>query len=161
MYIIFLSWYYGVVCFVYLQLWLLMLVGVCVVGVSLLVGGFMGVWLFCVLVLVVGIEVDVVLQVQSVEISSVCEDVQWQMDVLSVYFGELQVCLVWLDVFGECFIELVDVDFDEFDFFLSVGQGGVDELLEGSVYVLLLFMVMLDELVVCLDICEQQFEVLE
>ena len=80
----------------------------------------------------VGIEVDAALRAQSAEISSAREDAQRQMDALSVHLGELQARLVRLDALGERLTELADVDPDEFDFSLSVGQGGVDEPLEAA-----------------------------
>ncbi|MDO2217826.1 hypothetical protein Q2470_30425, partial [Pseudomonas aeruginosa] len=79
-------------------------------------------------------------------ISSAREDAQRQMDALSVHLGELQARLVRLDALGERLTELADVDPDEFDFSLSVGQGGVDEPLEGSAYAPPSFMATLDEL---------------
>ncbi|POC72862.1 hypothetical protein CRN34_10445, partial [Vibrio vulnificus] len=97
------------------------------VGASLLAGGFLGAWLFRAPAPVAGIEVDAALQAQSAEISSAREDAQRQMDALSVHLGELQARLVRLDALGERLTELADVDPDEFDFSLSVGQGGVDE----------------------------------
>ena len=108
-----------------------------------------------------GIEVDAALQAQSAEISSAREDAQRQMDALSVHLGELQARLVRLDALGERLTELADVDPDEFDSPLSVGQGGVDEPLEGSAYAPPSFMATLDELAARLDTREQQLEVLE
>ncbi len=121
----------------------------------------MGAWLFRAPAPVAGIEVDAALQAQSAEISSAREDAQRQMDALSVHLGELQARLVRLDALGERLTELADVDPDEFDFSLSVGQGGVDEPLEGSAYAPPSFMATLDELAARLDTREQQLEVLE
>ena len=146
MHIIFLSRHHGAARSVHLQPRLLMLAGACVVGASLLAGGFMGAWLFRAPAPVAGIEVDAALQAQSAEISSAREDAQRQMDALSVHLGELQARLVRLDALGERLTELADVDPDEFDFSLSVGQGGVDEPLEGSAYAPPSFMATLDEL---------------
>ena len=150
MHIIFLSRHHGAARSVHLQPRLLMLAGACVVGASLLAGGFMGAWLFRAPAPVAGIEVDAALQAQSAE-----------MDALSVHLGELQARLVRLDALGERLTELADVDPDEFDFSLSVGQGGVDEPLEGSAYAPPSFMATLDELAARLDTREQQLEVLE
>lgn len=161
MHIIFLSRHHGAARSVHLQPRLLMLAGACVVGASLLAGGFMGAWLFRAPAPVAGIEVDAALQAQSAEISSAREDAQRQMDALSVHLGELQARLVRLDALGERLTELADVDPDEFDFSLSVGQGGVDEPLEGSAYAPPSFMATLDELAARLDTREQQLEVLE
>ncbi len=155
MHIIFLSRHHGAARSVHLQPRLLMLAGACVVGASLLAGGFMGAWLFRAPAPVAGIEVDAALQAQSAEISSAREDAQRQMDALSVHLGELQARLVRLDALGERLTELADVDPDEFDFSLSVGQGGVDEPLEGSAYAPPSFMATLDELAARLDTRER------
>ena len=66
----FLSRHHGAARSVHLQPRLLMLAGACVVGASLLAGGFMGAWLFRAPAPVAGIEVDAALQAQSAEISS-------------------------------------------------------------------------------------------
>ncbi|MBF3196626.1 hypothetical protein HKW80_07395, partial [Pseudomonas aeruginosa] len=58
MHIIFLSRHHGAARSVHLQPRLLMLAGACVVGASLLAGGFMGAWLFRAPAPVAGIEVD-------------------------------------------------------------------------------------------------------
>ena len=110
MHIIFLSRHHGAARSVHLQPRLLMLAGACVVGASLLAGGFMGAWLFRAPAPVAGIEVDAAAQAQSAEISSAREDAQRQMDALSVYLGELQARLVRLDALGERLTELADVD---------------------------------------------------
>ena len=101
------------------------------------------------------------MQAQSAE-SSAREDAQRQMDALSVHLGELQARLVRLDALGERLTELADVDPDEFDFSLSVGQGGVDEPLEGSAYAPPSFMATRwTNWRHALDTREQQLEVLE
>lgn len=98
---------------------------------------------------------------QRAEVGEVRRDAQRQLDAFSAHVAELQARLTRLDALGARLTELADLDASEFDFSLSVGQGGPEELLGGSSYAPPSFINTLDELSLRLDSREQQLEVLE
>lgn len=102
-----------------------------------------------------------VLDEQRAEVGAVRVDAQRQLDAFAAHLAELQARLTRLDALGERLTELADLDASEFDFSLDVGQGGLEEPLEGSAYAPPPFISSLDELAMRLDSREQQLEVLE
>lgn len=86
---------------------------------------------------------------------------QRQLDAFGVHIAEMQARLTRLDALGERLTELARLDTREFDFSLSVGQGGPEELLENAFFAPPPFLQTLDELMERLDSREQQLEVLE
>jgi murein DD-endopeptidase MepM/ murein hydrolase activator NlpD len=98
---------------------------------------------------------------QRAEVGAVRVDAQRQLDAFAAHVAELQARLTRLDALGERLTELADLDASEFDFSLSVGQGGPDELFGGSAYAPPSFISTLDDLALRLDSREQQLEVLE
>jgi murein DD-endopeptidase MepM/ murein hydrolase activator NlpD len=99
---------------------------------------------------------------QRAEVGAVRVDAQRQLDAFAAHVAELQARLTRLDALGERLTELADLDSSEFDFSLSVGQGGLEEeLFGGSAYAPPSFISTLDDLALRLDSREQQLEVLE
>ncbi|NQD96461.1 peptidoglycan DD-metalloendopeptidase family protein, partial [Pseudomonas sp. CrR25] len=98
---------------------------------------------------------------QREEVGAVRVDAQRQLDAFAVHVAELQARLTRLDALGERLTELAELDASEFDFSLNVGQGGLEEVLDGAAYAPPPFMSTLDELALRLDSREQQLEVLE
>lgn len=88
-------------------------------------------------------------------------DAQRQLDAFGVHIAEMQARLTRLDALGERLTELAKLDTSEFDFSLSVGQGGPEESLETAFFAPPPFLQTLDELMERLDSREQQLEVLE
>lgn len=86
---------------------------------------------------------------------------QRQLDAFGVHLAEMQARLTRLDALGERLTELAKLDTSEFDFSLSVGQGGPEELLESSFFAPPPFLQTLDELMERLSSREQQLDVLE
>ncbi|HLT04994.1 MAG TPA: M23 family metallopeptidase [Pseudomonas sp.] len=86
---------------------------------------------------------------------------QRQLDAFGVHLAEMQARLTRLDALGERLTELAKLDTSEFDFSLSVGQGGPEELLENTFFAPPPFLQTLDELMERLSSREQQLEVLE
>ncbi|TBU96623.1 M23 family metallopeptidase [Phytopseudomonas dryadis] len=101
------------------------------------------------------------LDAQRAEVGEVRIDAQRQLDAFAAHVAELQARLTRLDALGERLTELAELDASEFDFSLSVGQGGPEELLDGAAYAPPPFMSTLDELALRMDSREQQLEVLE
>lgn len=106
-------------------------------------------------------HLDRLLDEQRVEVGAVRGEAQRQLDAFAVHLGQLQARLTRLDALGARLTELAELDAGEFDFSLEVGQGGPQELLEGSAYAAPPFMASLDELAAVLDNREQQLQVLE
>jgi murein DD-endopeptidase MepM/ murein hydrolase activator NlpD len=104
---------------------------------------------------------NALLDEQRAEISATRDDAQRQLDAFAAHLAELQARLTRLDALGERLTELANLDASEFDFSLNVGQGGLDEPLEGSAYAPPPFMDSLDSLSERLDNREQLLEVLE
>jgi murein DD-endopeptidase MepM/ murein hydrolase activator NlpD len=98
---------------------------------------------------------------QRAEVGAVRVDAQRQLDAFAAQVAELQSRLIRLDALGERLTELAELDASEFDFSLSVGQGGPEELFGGSAYAPPSFISTLDDLALRLDSREQQLEVLE
>lgn len=101
------------------------------------------------------------LDLQRAEVGAVRVDAQRQLDAFAAHVAELQARLTRLDALGERLTELAELDASEFDFSLSVGQGGPEELFGGAAYAPPSFITTLDELALRLDSREQQLEVLE
>ncbi|MES2820615.1 MAG: M23 family metallopeptidase [Pseudomonadota bacterium] len=106
-------------------------------------------------------RLDRLLDEQRIEVGAVRGEAQRQLDAFAVHLGQLQARLTRLDALGARLTELAELDAGEFDFTLDVGQGGPQELLEGSAYAAPPFMASLDELASLLDSREQQLQVLE
>ena len=106
-------------------------------------------------------QLDRLMGEQRAEVGVVRGDAQRQLQAFAVHLGELQARLTRLDALGARLTELAELDADEFDFSAEVGQGGPQELLEGSAYAAPPFMASLDKLAQQLDSREQQLEVLE
>ncbi|MCG4451920.1 MULTISPECIES: M23 family metallopeptidase [unclassified Pseudomonas] len=98
---------------------------------------------------------------QRAEVGAVRVDAQRQLDAFGAHVAELQSRLTRLDALGERLTELAELDASEFDFSLSVGQGGPEELFGGAAYAPPSFISTLDDLAMRLDSREQQLEVLE
>lgn len=98
---------------------------------------------------------------QRAEVGAVRVDAQRQLDAFAAHVAELQSRLTRLDALGERLTELAELDASEFDFSLSVGQGGPEELFGGAAYAPPSFISTLDDLALRLDSREQQLEVLE
>lgn len=106
-------------------------------------------------------QVNQVLDQQRAEVGAVRLDAQRQLDAFAAHVAELQARLTRLDALGERLTELADLDANEFDFSLNVGQGGAEDTLGDSAYAPPPFMDELDQLSVRLDSREQLLEVLE
>lgn len=106
-------------------------------------------------------EITQALDAQRDEVGAVRIDAQRQLDAFAAHVAELQARLTRLDALGERLTELAELDASEFDFSLSVGQGGLEELVDGAAYAPPPFMSTLDELALRMDSREQQLEVLE
>lgn len=106
-------------------------------------------------------EITQALDAQRDEVGAVRINAQRQLDAFAAHVAELQARLTRLDALGERLTELAELDASEFDFSLSVGQGGLEELVDGAAYAPPPFMSTLDELALRMDSREQQLEVLE
>src|SRR3990167_7194322 len=141
--------------------WLLMAV-LLLVGVAGVSGAAVGAWWAPTIVDPAGeAQISQALDQQGAEVSVVRRDAQRQLDAFAAHVAELQARLTRLDALGERLTELADLDASEFDFSLSVGQGGPEELFGGSAYAPPSFISTLDDLALRLDSREQQLEVLE
>lgn len=98
---------------------------------------------------------------QRAEVGAVRRDAQLQLDAFAVHVAELQARLTRLDALGARLTELADLDADEFDFSLDVGQGGAEDSLGDAAYAPPPFMDELDQLSLRLDSREQLLEELE
>ena len=98
---------------------------------------------------------------QRAKIAEARQEAQRQLDAFGVHIAEMQARLTRLDALGERLTDLAKLDNREFDFSLSVGQGGPEELLENAFFAPPPFLQTLDELMERLDSREQQLEVLE
>ncbi|UCJ16768.1 M23 family metallopeptidase [Pseudomonas sp. MM211] len=107
------------------------------------------------------VEITQALDAQRDEVGAVRIDAQRQLDAFAAHVAELQARLTRLDALGERLTELAELDASEFDFSLGVGQGGLEELVDGAAYAPPPFMSTLDELALRMDSREQQLEVLE
>ncbi|WP_079203086.1 M23 family metallopeptidase [Pseudomonas sp. CC6-YY-74] len=106
-------------------------------------------------------QLSAALDRQRAEVGAVRVKAQRQLDAFAAHVAELQARLTRLDALGERLTELAELDASEFDFSLSVGQGGPEELFGGSAYSPPSFISTLDDLALRLDSREQQLEVLE
>lgn len=134
------------------------------VGVSLSVGTFVGVWMSPDTEVASHDDSQIINQAldeQRAEVGAVRVDAQRQLDAFAAYVAELQARLTRLDALGERLTELADIDSSEFDFSLNVGQGGPEEPYDSAAYAPPAFMSTLDDLALQLDSREQQLEVLE
>lgn len=86
---------------------------------------------------------------------------QRQLDALGVHLAELQARMTRLDALGERLAELAEVDGEEFDFSLPVGQGGPEELLDSEPFSDGEVLGSLDALLARVDNREQQLEAME
>lgn len=100
-------------------------------------------------------------QVLPQELAEARATAQRQLDALGVHLAELQARMTRLDALGERLAELAEVDGEEFDFSLPVGQGGPDELLDSEPFSDGEVLGSLDALMARLDSREQQLEAME
>lgn len=106
-------------------------------------------------------DINLALDQQRAEVGAVRRDAQRQLDAFAAHVAELQARLTRLDALGERLTELAELDADEFDFSLDVGQGGAEDALGDAAYAPPPFMDELDQLSLRLDSREQLLEVLE
>jgi murein DD-endopeptidase MepM/ murein hydrolase activator NlpD len=106
-------------------------------------------------------QLNEVLDQQRAEVGEVRRDAQRQLDAFAVHVAELQARLTRLDALGARLTELADLDANEFDFSLDVGQGGAEDALGDAAYAPPPFMDELDQMSLRLDSREQLLEVLE
>lgn len=138
--------------------WLLLSAAL-LLALSLVAGAALGKWLAAEPVL--DASLVEALDQQREQVGVVRQDAQRQLDAFAVHVAELQARLTRLDALGERLTELAELDAGEFDFSLSVGQGGAEDALGVSAYAPPPFMSALDELALRVDSREQQLEVLE
>ena len=86
---------------------------------------------------------------QREQVGAVRQDAQRQLDAFAVHVADLQARLTRLDALGERLTELAELDAGEFDFSLSVGQGGAEDALGASAYAPPPFMNALDDDFAC------------
>lgn len=98
---------------------------------------------------------------QRAQLAEARQTAQRQLDAFGVHIAEMQARLTRLDALGERLTELARLDTREFDFSLSVGQGGPEELQETTFFAPPPFLQTLDELMERLDSRERQLGVLE
>ncbi|GIZ12351.1 M23 family metallopeptidase [Pseudomonas sp. NCCP-436] len=98
---------------------------------------------------------------QREQVGMLRQDAQRQLDAFAVHVAELQARLTRLDALGERLTELAELDAGEFDFSLSVGQGGGEEAFGAPAYAAPPFMETLDELALQVESREHQLKVLE
>jgi len=106
-------------------------------------------------------QLNQVVDQQRAEVGEVRRDAQRQLDAFAVHVAELQARLTRLDALGARLTELAELDANEFDFSLNVGQGGAEDALGDAAYAPPPFMDELDRLSLRLDSREQLLEVLE
>jgi murein DD-endopeptidase MepM/ murein hydrolase activator NlpD len=106
-------------------------------------------------------QLNQVMDQQRAEVGEVRRDAQRQLDAFAVHVAELQARLTRLDALGARLTELAELDANEFDFSLNVGQGGAEDALGDAAYAPPPFMDELDRLSLRLDSREQLLEVLE
>lgn len=106
-------------------------------------------------------ELAQALDQQREEVGVVRADAQRQLDAFAAHVAELQARLTRLDALGERLTELAELDTEEFDFSLNVGQGGAEDSFGEAAYAPPSFMDALDQLSLRLDSREQLLEVLE
>jgi murein DD-endopeptidase MepM/ murein hydrolase activator NlpD len=106
-------------------------------------------------------QLNEVLDQQRAEVGEVRRDAQRQLDAFAVHVAELQARLTRLDALGARLTELADLDANEFDFSLDVGQGGAEDAFGDAAYAPPPFMDELDQMSLRLDSREQLLEVLE
>lgn len=87
--------------------------------------------------------------------------VQLELDALGVHLAALQARMTRLDALGERLSELAELDGDEFDFSVPVGQGGPEELGDSEAFAQHEMLESLDALALRIDEREQQLELLE
>ena len=131
-------------------------------GCTLAAGVALGSWLRPQAVPVAGVDASAEqAQVLPEELAEARASAQRQLDALGVHLAELQARMTRLDALGERLAELAEVDGEEFDFSLPVGQGGPEELLDSEPFSDGEVLGSLDALVARLDSREQQLEVME
>jgi murein DD-endopeptidase MepM/ murein hydrolase activator NlpD len=141
--------------------WLL-LMSALLLGAALISGVAVGAWWAPATVAVHDdTQLNEVLDQQRAEVGEVRRDAQRQLDAFAVHVAELQARLTRLDALGARLTELADLDANEFDFSLDVGQGGAEDALGDAAYAPPPFMDELDQMSLRLDSREQLLEVLE
>lgn len=101
------------------------------------------------------------LDAQREALGQVRDDAERQLQAFSAHIASLQARLTRLDALGERLTELAELDSNEFDFSLDVGQGGPLDALDGPAFTPPPFLDALNELTAKLDSREAQLEVLE
>ena len=162
MHIILLSRHHGAARSLSLDLRWLLLALLVALGAALASGVVVGAWWAPATVKVQDdTQLNQVVDQQRAEVGEVRRDAQRQLDAFAVHVAELQARLTRLDALGARLTELAELDANEFDFSLNVGQGGAEDALGDAAYAPPPFMDELDRLSLRLDSREQLLEVLE
>ncbi|WP_165664593.1 M23 family metallopeptidase [Metapseudomonas otitidis] len=161
MHIIFLSRDRGAARSLSLDVRWLLLGGLLSFGLALGTGVALGAWMNASEAVSADPRLADALDAQRSEMTQAREDAQRQLDAFAAHIAELQARLTRLDALGERVAELAELDASEFDFSLSVGQGGPEDALDAPAYQPPPFMEVLDQLGERLHSREQQLEVLE
>ncbi|WP_165680937.1 M23 family metallopeptidase [Metapseudomonas otitidis] len=161
MHIIFLSRDRGAARSLSLDVRWLLLGGLLSFGLALGTGVALGAWMNASEAVSADPRLADALDAQRSEMTRAREDAQRQLDAFAAHIAELQARLTRLDALGERVAELAELDASEFDFSLSVGQGGPEDALDAPAYQPPPFMQVLDQLGERLHSREQQLEVLE
>lgn len=162
MHIILLSRHHGAARSLSLDLRWLLLALLVALGAALASGVVVGAWWAPATVKVQNdTQLNQVMDQQRAEVGEVRRDAQRQLDAFAVHVAELQARLTRLDALGARLTELAELDANEFDFSLNVGQGGAEDALGDAAYAPPPFMDELDRLSLRLDSREQLLEVLE
>lgn len=162
MHIILLSRHHGAARSLSLDLRWLLLALLVALGAALASGVVVGAWWAPATVKVQDdTQLNQVMDQQRAEVGEVRRDAQRQLDAFAVHVAELQARLTRLDALGARLTELAELDANEFDFSLNVGQGGAEDALGDAAYAPPPFMDELDRLSLRLDSREQLLEVLE
>ncbi|OEC47204.1 hypothetical protein A7D27_01660 [Pseudomonas sp. 1D4] len=161
MHIIFLSRDRGAARSLSLDVRWLLLGGLLSFGLALGTGVALGAWMNASEAVSADPRLADALDAQRSEMTQAREDAQRQLDAFAAHIAELQARLTRLDALGERVAELAELDASEFDFSLSVGQGGPEDALDAPAYQPPPFMQVLDQLGERLHSREQQLEVLE
>ncbi|MDX1552752.1 MAG: peptidoglycan DD-metalloendopeptidase family protein [Marinobacter sp.] len=98
---------------------------------------------------------------QKVELSQIEQNVQQQVDALTLRLGEMQGRLLRLDALGQRFVESGLVASDEFDFDQPAAVGGPEDSLDGDSYTAPELTGMIDQLAKRIEDREQQLRMLD
>ncbi|MBL3557169.1 MULTISPECIES: M23 family metallopeptidase [Marinobacter] len=98
---------------------------------------------------------------QKVELAQIEQNVQQQVDALTLRLGEMQGRLLRLDALGQRFVESGLVASDEFDFDQPAAVGGPEDSLDGDSYTAPELTGMIDQLAKRIEDREQQLRMLD